>query len=330
MTKRAFAMLPILAAGVSLGLSQPAMAASFTPTAIYNFGDRLADGGTYDAVYRLLGEAPPAVQPPYSPTGDFSNGPKWTTDVAEELGVPHPGAGLKTNYAYLKTNYAYENATAQGFPNSLDPVNGLGSFRNQIVLFVLEHKNFKPTDVATVTFGGNDISLPQSASPPQDVTNTVQAIVSGLNLLASAGAKHILVTNLPDITLAPLFSEPAFLAATGATRPEFQALVNGFNAQLAAALQAFQTKTGLDVKEVDLHTLFESIAANPSAYGFNNITQPVLAIPPAPGSTSVYNPAINGQDPAVLNASLFIDPFFDLTSIGQLLIAQAVVDTFKS
>ena len=323
MTKRALAMLPILAAGVSLGLSQPAMAASFTPTAIYNFGDRLADGGTYDAVYRLLGEAPPAVQPPYSPTGDFSNGPKWTADVAEELGVPHPGSGLKTNYAY-------ENATAQGFPNALDPVNGLGSFRDQVVLFVLEHKSFKPTDVATVTFGGNDISLPQSASPPQNVTNTVQAIISGLNLLAAAGAKHILVTNLPDITLAPLFSEPAFLQATGATRAEFQGLVNDLNGQLGAALQAFQTRTGLDVKEVDLHTLFASIAANPSAYGFNNITQPVLAIPPTPGSTSVYNPAINGQDPAVLNASLFIDPFFDLTSIGQLLIAQAVVDTFKS
>ena len=323
MTRRALAMLPILAAGVSLGLSRPAMAASFTPTAVYNFGDRLADGGTYDAVYRLLGEAPPAVQPPYSPTGDFSNGPKWTTDVAEELGVPHPGAGLKTNYAY-------ENATAQGFPNALDPVNGLGSFRDQVVLFVLEHKSFKPTDVATVTFGGNDISLPQSASPPQNVTNTVQAIISGLNLLASAGAKHILVTNLPDITLAPLFSEPAFLQATGVTRAEFQGLVNDLNAQLAAALQAFQTKTGLDVKQVDLHTLFENIAANPSAYGFNNITQPVLAIPPAPGSASVYNPAINGQNPAVLNASLFIDPFFDLTSIGQLLIAQAVVDTFKS
>ena len=323
MTKRALAMLPILAAGVSLGLSRPAMAASFTPTAVYNFGDRLADGGTYDAVYRLLGEAPPAVQPPYSPTGDFSNGPKWTTDVAEELGVPHPGAGLKTNYAY-------ENATAQGFPNALDPVNGLGSFRDQVVLFVLEHKSFKPTDVATVTFGGNDISLPQSASPPQNVTNTVQAIISGLNLLASAGAKHILVTNLPDITLAPLFSEPAFLQATGATRAEFQGLVNDLNGQLGAALQAFQTRTGLDVKEVDLHTLFASVAANPSAYGFNNITQPVLAIPPAPGSTSVYNPAINGRDPAVLNASLFIDPFFDLTSIGQLLIAQAVVDTFKS
>ena len=323
MTKRALALLPVLAAGVSLGLSQPAMAASFTPTAIYNFGDRLADGGTYDAVYRLLGEAPPAVQPPYSPTGDFSNGPKWTTDVAEELGVAHPGAGLKTNYAY-------ENATAQGFPNALDPVNGLGSFRDQVVLFVLEHKSFKPTDVATVTFGGNDISLPQSASPPQNVTNTVQAIVSGLNLLATAGAKHILVTNLPDITLAPLFSEPAFLAATGATRPEFQALVNDLNAQLATAVQAFQTRTGLDVKVVDLHTLFASLAANPSAYGFNNITQPVLATPPAPGSTSVYNPAINGQDPAVLNASLFIDPYFDLTTVGQLLIAQAVVDTFKS
>ncbi len=323
MTRRMLAMLPILATGASLALSGPAAAASFTPTAVYNFGDRLADGGTYDAVYRLFGMTPPATQAPYSSTGDFSNGAKWTTDVAEELGVAHPNATLKTNYAY-------ENATAQGFSNALDPINGEGSFRAQIALFVLEHKSFQPNDVATVTFGGNDISLPQSASPPQNVANTVQAIVSGLNLLATAGAKHILVTNLPDITLAPLFSEPAFLQATGATKAEFEALVDALNGELTAAVQTFKTKTGLDVKVVDLHTLFVNVAANPAAYGFNNLTQPVLANPPGPDTAPIYNPAIDGQDPSVLNASLFIDPFFDLTTVGQLLIAQTVVETFKN
>ena len=98
--------------------------------------------------------------------------------------------------------------------------------------------------------------------------------------------------------------------------------MNDFNTQLSAGLTTFQNQTGLDVKTLDLHALFNGIANDPSAYGFTNTTQPVLVTTPGNGVTPVYNPAIVGQDPAVEHASLFLDPYFDPTELGQALIAQ--------
>ena len=84
------------------------------------------------------------------------------------------------------------------------------------------------------------------------------------------------------------------------------------------------------MKTLDFHALFNDIAANPSDYGFTNTTQPVLSSLPGTGSAPVYNPAINGQDPQVRHGSLFIDPLFDPTERGQVLMAQAAHRTLAA
>ena len=178
--------------------------------------------------------------------------------------------------------------------------------------------------------GGNDISLPSTESPDQGIADSVKAIISGLQQLADLGAQHFLVSNLPDITLAPLFSQPAFLAATGATQAQFQGLVSSFDTQLAAGLKGFQSQTGLDVKTLDMNALFKGIAANPFDYGFTNITQPVLVSTPNAGTAPLYNPAIVGQDPQVEHGSLFLDPYFDPTALGQAIIAQTARSTLTA
>ena len=287
----------------------------YTVANVINFGDRLADDGSVD---KLLGLPSPDTTAPYSPTGDFSDGPKWTTDLAQMLGASQTDA---------QTNFAYENATAQSTFDPMDPFGTLLDFQGQINLFQSTDHTFTANDLATVTFGGNDLTFPSNVPPETTVTLTVDAIVNGLQDLANLGAKHFLITNLPDITLAPLFSEPAFLAATGATQAGFQAIVNDFNTQLAAGIASFKASTGLDVKTLDLHTLFNGIAANPSDYGFSNITQPILANPPLPGSTPTYNPAVVGQDPQVQHSSLFLDPYFDPTALGQAIMAQTARTT---
>ncbi len=290
----------------------------YTVANVINFGDRLADDGS---VNKLLGLASPDTALPYSPTGDFSDGPKWTTDLAQSLGAAQTDA---------HTNFAYENATAQSTFNPMDPFGTLLDFQGQINLFQATDHTFKANDLATVTFGGNDLTFPSNVAPETTVTLTVDAIISGLHDLANLGAKHFLVTNLPDITLAPLFSEPAFQAATGVTQAAFQGLVSDFDTQLATGVAGFKAATGLDVKTVDLHSLFNGIAANPSDYGFSNISQPILANPPTTGSTPVYNPAIVGKDPQVQHSSLFLDPYFDPTALGQAIIAQTARTTLTA
>ena len=157
----------------------------------------------------------------------------------------------------------------------------------------------------------------------------MNAIISGLGQLADLGAKHFLVANSPDLTLAPIFSTAEF-QASGATVAGVQSLVDDFNTQLAAGLSAFGSQTGLDVKTLDLHALFNDIAASPSDYGFTNATEPVLSSLPNPGTTPAYNPAINGQDPRVEHGSLFIDPLFNTTERAQMLIAQTARGTLAA
>ena len=291
---------------------------SYTVSRLVVFGDRLADNGNTATLQKSLNQAPGTAAAPYSTTGNFSDGPQWTTDLAQILGATAPSQ---------QVNFAYESATARdlGVPNAFDPdasKTPLDTFAGQIQQFEKQDGSFSANDLVSVTFGGNDISLPSTDNPEQGVTDSVNAIVSGLGQLADMGAKHFLVSNLADITLAPLFSNPDFLAATGATQAGFQGLVNDFNTQLASGLSAFQDQTGLDVKTLDLNTLFNGIAANPSAYGFTNITQPVLSSTPNAGTEPAYNPAVVGQDPQVEHGSLFLDPYFDPTALGQAVVAQ--------
>ena len=302
------------------------------PSKLVVFGDLLADNGNAAAVEESLGQAPSYLTAPYSPTGDFSDGPKWTTDLAGSLGLHQPSQ---------QENFAYEGATGGVLGEASSPVNPTGgltpldTFAGQVQQFEQQDGAFSSGDVVSVTFGGNDIFLASTLSlagtepSGQVITDSVDAIISGLGQLADLGAKHFLVSNSPDVTLAPIFSSAEFLAS-GATVDGVQGIVDDFNTQLAAGLSAFQDQTGLDVKTLDLHALFNDIVANPSGYGFTNVTEPVLSSLPGTGSTPAYNPAINGQDPQVEHGSLFIDPLFDTTERGQMLIAQAAHGTLMA
>lgn len=299
---------------------------SYTVSKLVVFGDRLADNGNTAALEKSLGQTPGTSSAPYSATGNFSDGPQWTTNLAQMLGATAPSQ---------QENFAFESATARalGVPDPFTPNAGktpLNTFAGQIEQFVKQDGSFNSNELVAVNFGGNDISLPSTETPQQGVTDSVNAIISGLGQLADLGAKHFLVSNLPDITLAPLFNDPGFQAATGATPALFQGLVNDFNTQLAAGLDTFKSQTGLDVKTLDLNKLFNGISANPADYGFTNTTQPVLVSTPTPGSKPVYNPAIVGQDPQVEHGSLFLDPFFDPTALGQAIIAQTARSTLTT
>lgn len=296
-----------------------AAAAAAPPARLVVFGDLLADNGNTAAVEEALGQAPSYLAPPYSPTGDFSDGPKWTTDLAFV-------------FRLVQHNYAYEGATAGSLGNAFSPVNPTGglspldTFAGQIQQFAGKDGTFSPRDVVSVTFGGNDIFLASSqalagqASSAQVLQDSVDAFIAGLRQLRGLGARHFLVSNSPDVTLTPILSSAEF-KASGATIPGVQALVDTFNTELAAGLDAFAKQTGADVRTLDLHTVYNDIVANPARYGFDNTTQPVLSSLPGTGATPTYNPAIDGQNPAVEHASLFIDPLFDTTERAQLIVA---------
>ena len=291
---------------------------TYTVSHVYSFGDRLVDdGGTYgaDAVAQAAGQPAPNASSLYY-QGGFSDGPNWTEDLSRMLGAATD----------QDTSFGYVLATARDIANPLDPFSGettLNTFAGQIDAFQQSHASFSSNDLVTVTFGGNDLTLPSNLTPDQGIVQSVQAIVDGMTHLADLGAQHFLVTNLPNIELAPLFHDPNFLAQLGAAPGTFAPLVQQFNTQLESAMQTFEHDKGVDVQVLDLNKLFDAIEANPSAYGFANVDQPVLAAPPLqPGTPTTYNPAIVGQDPAVEHATLFLDPFFHPTALGQAIVAE--------
>lgn len=263
---------------------------TYNVSQIYSFGDRLSDTGNTAALEKSLGEPTPLTSPPYSSSGSFSDGPNWTTDLAQLLGAETSGA---------QTNFAYESATARALDNPFDPnqsKTNLSSFAGQIDQFQQSGNAFSPDDLVTVTFGDYDLTLPSDVPPDVGVTLSVDAITVGLQHLADLGAQHFLVANLRFVALAPEVSDPA---ATPESAAFFKGLYDQFNAELATGLGNFQASTGLDVKELDLFSLFNSIADDPASFGFSNVAEPVLLNGPTPGSAPIYNPAIDGQDPAV-------------------------------
>ena len=287
---------------------------SYSVSNVYSFGDRLADdGGTYSNYGAALYLGQPTADSPVYYNNGLSDGPNWTDLLAQSLGVQP---------ASEDHNFAIGSSTTQVVNDPNDPFQTLGNFQGQIALFQQQDHSFLATDLVTVTFGGNDLTLPSSLSPSEAVTSTVKAITDGLQNLADLGAKHFLVSNLPDITIAPVFSSPIGQQLFGSDPSALQGVVKEFNAELASALTTFASNTGLDVKELDLNTLYAGIVNDPSAYGFSNLAVPVLDNPPGVGLPQDFSTAVPTQDPAVEHASLFTDPFFHPTALAQSIMAE--------
>ena len=294
---------------------------TYNVSQIYSFGDRLSDTGNTAALEKSLGQPTPLTVAPFSSSGSFSDGPNWITALAQSLGV---------SLSDTQVNFAYESATARTLANPFDPnqsQTNLTDFAGQIGQFEQTGNMFLPSDLVTVTFGDYDLLLPSDLPADQAVSLSVNAITIGLQQLADLGAEHFLVANLRFVELAP---EASISAAASASPVDPKSLYDAFNSELSVGLETFQASTGLDVKQLDLFSLFNDIAANPADFGFANVAQPVLLSGTAPGSTPIYNPAIDGRDPAVEHSTLFLDPFYDATTMGQTIMAQTALKTLTA
>ena len=297
---------------------------------LFVFGDRLTeDGGSYGkaAVAAAAGIDLPIDQGPYSPFGNFTDGRNWITYLERILGVAEDdgNGGNDTNFSYL-------DATARQLENPFDPLQpltGLTNFAGQVDAFEEAYGTFDEDDLVVVSFGGNDLTLPpgEGQSPAEAAMASLTATVEGIARLASLGAEKLLVPNLVDVEIVPIFSDPAFQEALGVPPGALTEAVTAYNTALEGALDAIEDASDLDITLLDVNGLFAAIVAEPEAYGFLNTDEPVLVTPPnADVPEPVYNPAIVGQDPAVQHATLFLDVLFSPTALAQSLIAETARD----
>ena len=255
------------------------------------FGDSLSDSGN----------AAQALQLGLPPGSSFTTNPDpvWAEHVAQAFGIPG------TNSLAGGTNYAVAGACVSP-DNPCNPLSpGIGT---QIGLHLASRPSgaADPDALYALWAGTNDLvailetALPGSPVPPIDprtaVPATAQGYVGAIQRLQEAGARHVVVFNLPDAGETPFarsVPDPRF-------PPMLTALVNAYNETLDAGLGAL----GDGIVPINAFGLFEQVLEDPEAYGFTNVRGvsctpagtdvPLVACGPAgSGSPVSYAPGAN-------------------------------------
>lgn len=303
-SRRALRLLPaIVAAALGAGATT-ANAVQFQ--GVYVFGDSLSDAGYFRPfIASILGQSTA------NSLGRFTTnpGPVWAEIIAQTYGGnPNPSnAGGQ--------NYAQGGARVSASSTSTPP--GFG--QRPVTTQIGEHLSANggsanPNGLYAIWAGGND--LLQAGAAGVAAANDV-AIQSAR--LRAAGARYIMVFGLPNLGLTPA----AIAGGAAAVSLQTQASV-GYNITLWNAVAG----SGQRVIPVDVFSMLNEVAANPSAYGFTNTTGmacgPFPVVAPQGGNSQFCN-ASNLVNASAATTYLFADGIHPTTGAHRI-----VADLVKS
>ena len=268
--KRIFAMIhhfrlaSVVVFALGLGFAASVPAQNFSSVVV--FGDSLSDSGNAAAGSGL----------PLPPGTSFTTNPDpvWAEIVAKTFGVSgtHSLAG--------GTNYAFAGACMS--PATPCVLGDSPTVTEQIGMHLgARGGSFEPDSLYAIWGGLNDISdsaLSNPATAPGYVLAAADTNVAQIQRLREAGARHVVVFNLPDASLSPFAVNQGPAAQAG-----LAALVTEYNKKLDAGIR--ENEQG--VVPVNTHAMFAEITANPGRYGFSNITGTACGAPNAGSALSV-------------------------------------------
>lgn len=303
------------------------------------FGDSLSDTGNVLSLTTFAGlpSFPSYIDAP----GRFSNGPVWVEGLAASIGVPSlaqpanllfTGTGVIGIGAPGGTNYAYGGART-GLGGSAGATTGLvgqlinwngGAFGPTGPLT----RAADPNALYIIAAGGNDLRDARTANPGttaaddaarQAAAETIAGNIAGIAaLLAQAGARHFLISNVPDLGRTPeAVDANVVFASTDVTQRFNDALMDA----LAGLDSGFLGLTGidLDIQLFDMAGISDAVTANPADYGITNLTAPCIN-PVAPGFYFV--PGSNDAD-GNCPASAFSDDLHPSATVHRLFAVAA-------
>lgn len=272
----------LLAVAVAALASVPAWAVTYTSLTV--FGDSLSDTGNISLA--TSGGTPGA---PYY-NGRFSNGPIWIDVLAAGLGTPTgavPSLAGGSNYAFGGAR----TGTDSNPPGVLGQVAGL---------WAPSHAAADASGLYVVVGGGNDLrdarggsstAASRQAAAQAAATNVFNAV----SVLATHGAQHVLISNVPDLGVTPEAVGLGLVAQSTDVTQRFNLLIAG----LVPTLEA--TYAGLDVSFLDMAGLAASIRSDAltnggAVYGITNVLTPCGSFPGSAGvscSVSAYSDALH-------------------------------------
>ncbi|TBR36025.1 MULTISPECIES: autotransporter outer membrane beta-barrel domain-containing protein [Dyella] len=246
----------------------------------------------------------------------FTTNPGYTTaeNVAAALGLPVTASLTGgTDYAFGGAGLVHNSAAG---PIPLMP-------QQWGMYLAANGGKADPNALYQVWGGANDIFYLTAVS--QDPTflaaGVQQAAQTELGLLAQMqanGAKYVIVYNLPDIGKTPASAAGGAAAQQGGSQ-----LSTLFNSVLEVGLNQLSNK-GLNVIPVNTYAVLNEVIANPSAYGFTNVTTPACTV-----SSSINCTPNTLVDPNAAKTYLFADGVHPTTAAHAML-SQYVVSVIRA
>ena len=271
---------------------------------IYAFGDSLSDVGN---VYLAKGGGEPAS--PYV-GGQFSNGPVWAQDLAGSLGLPALTPSLAGG-----TDYAFGGATTgSSFTNSSDVPN----LEQQVDTFLASPPSTPSDALYTFSIGANDLfailgGQTGGLTAAQAAGAAAQVVASEAADLAAAGAKKLVLFDVPDLGQTPGITALGSDASAAAT-----ALSAFFDQAVLQDLAPVEA-AGLSVYDLNTFALIDQAVQKPETFGFTNVTGPCWG-----GGFDGSGGPLCSTDPAMQDTYLFWDGVHP-TAAGHLLVADAAL-----
>ncbi|MDI9819104.1 MULTISPECIES: GDSL family lysophospholipase PlaA [unclassified Legionella] len=266
------------------------------------FGDSLSDNGNlYEYLHQKLPQSPPYHE------GRFTNGPVWIERLTE-LYFPTKGSEHLLDYAFGGAGIAEDQ-------------DDLFTLKKEIDTYFLVHQDKVDEDSLFVIWIGanNYLGIPDDIEGT--VSNTNAGIRDGIRRLVDAGAKHIMVLNLPDLGQTPLARE--FNAQAALTH--FSTRHNEVLAENVNALK--HAYPDVQWLYFDVHQTLNNLVVEPEKYGFTNITETCYeAMVEKPSKHSVLRMAASikaGAEPSLCQGYLFFDPVHPTVLAHQIMAEHA-------
>ena len=250
-------------------------------SSIVSFGDSLSDVGNVLASTKGIAPASPYFD------GRFSNGPNWLDDLARELGLPlKPSFSLQSPTVPVGNDFAWGGATTgYSVTNNVTVPN----LETQVGQYLLTYGHGDPNALYTVSIGANDlfailasrVDLPTAET---EAAGAASIVAQEAGMLAGAGAKNLVLFDVPNLGLTPKIIAEGQDAVTAA-----KDLSAYFDQQVLTDLAPVE-KQGLKVFDLDTFSLIGTVVANPSAYGFSNVTDACYVGPITGGGSECGKP----------------------------------------
>jgi outer membrane lipase/esterase len=345
----------LLTSALALAICSITAAQAQQFSGVISFGDSLSDAGN---IAQLKG---------LPPGNSFTTNPDPVTVqiIASAFGFNQTNSAAGgTNFAVGGACVEANSATFQCIPSAQIPFDV--SITGQVNGYLAAGGKADPNALYTMWGGANDLftyadlagaGVIKSDQALAGVANAASTETGLIDSLQTAGARNIIVFNLPNIALTPdaaaeataaAKAEAAFVLAHGGTPAQAQAAgaqaaqsvitaLTGLSIQFNGTLnQGMSGKTG--IIPVDVFGLVNEVFKNPGTYGFSNVTGMACATGPGVGGTPssvACGPASEaGKIPYTYlpgtNMSYFFADDVHPTGAGHALLAAAVLSEIQA